>query len=383
MKITSNHCTGCGACSVACPQKCISMKENRLAEKKPIIDSSRCVSCKRCQQICPQNHPVPLNRPSQCYAAWSNNSQDWVYSSSGGAVMALSRVTLKHKGVVFGCDYTNTGNLEHFSGISEKDLQKFQSSKYSRSDAFPVFKRIKELVAGNTSVLFVGTPCQVAGLKGYLGLDYPSLITVDLVCHGTPPNKYLLDHLRSIGITPPYQSIRFRGKYDQKLTIVKDDVLVYQKDNNEDRFFKSFYNNSISYRSCYTCPYAGPLRVSDITVGDFWGLGQLKDTSKKKSERPSLILVNTASGARFFEEASENLIFENRSVSEGISGNGRLNNPPGEKIQAFTFRLFYPIIGFRLSCRMSEIIENLSHNLKRCKRKAIALIKQIIAHAYK
>ena len=48
------------------------------------------------------------------------------------------------------------------------------------------FKAIKQLLEAGHSVLFSGTPCQVAGLYGFLGRDYELLLTVDLLCHGVP-----------------------------------------------------------------------------------------------------------------------------------------------------------------------------------------------------
>ena len=64
-------------------------------------------------------------------------------------------------------------------------------------------------------VLFVGTPCQVGGLKTYLRKDYDNLITADLVCHGVPSQQLLndnIDHYRKKGVDLQEDSIRFRTK---------------------------------------------------------------------------------------------------------------------------------------------------------------------------
>ena len=45
---------------------------------------------------------------------------------------------------------------------------------------------IRDRLEEGTAVLFSGVPCQVDGLKRYLGKDYPNLLTCDLVCHGVP-----------------------------------------------------------------------------------------------------------------------------------------------------------------------------------------------------
>ena len=60
------------------------------------------------------------------------------------------------------------------------------SSKYVQANTGNSFKQAKDDVDIGKTVLFSGTPCQIAGLKAYLRKDYANLITVDLVCHGVP-----------------------------------------------------------------------------------------------------------------------------------------------------------------------------------------------------
>ena len=45
---------------------------------------------------------------------------------------------------------------------------------------------LKGRLNAGEKILFSGTPCQVAGLKSFLGRDYENLICVDFVCHGVP-----------------------------------------------------------------------------------------------------------------------------------------------------------------------------------------------------
>ena len=215
------------------------------------------------------------------------------------------------------------------------------------------FGEIKSLLEQETPVVFIGTPCQVAGLLRFLKKDYASLVTVDLICHGAPPNAYLKQHLAELGLDAPYHKIRFRGEFDQMLTVWKENNIVYQRDRTKDEYFIAFYENMISYDSCFTCQYAGPKRISDITIGDFWGLGDLQQIDPR-SDRPSIILVNTEKGQAFFAKANCNLIYEQRDVKEGIRGNGRLIQPPGKNYKAKLFRWFcgFPAAGFRKRVRI-------------------------------
>jgi hypothetical protein len=177
---------------------------------------------------------------------------------------------------------------------------------------------------------------------------------VDLVCHGTPSNTYLKQHLKHLGISFPVDRIAFRGEFDQKLTVWKDGKICHQKAWKDDAYFAAFYGNIISNAACYTCPYAQAKRVSDITIGDFWGLGELVKLDSRHP-RPSLVLINTEKGQSFFEAVSEQLNWEQRSVEEGICGNGRLISPPGTNETAEIFRKVYTckVFGFYNSLRVS------------------------------
>jgi hypothetical protein len=177
---------------------------------------------------------------------------------------------------------------------------------------------------------------------------------VDLVCHGTPSNLYFKQHLEHLGIAFPVDRITFRGEFDQQLTVWKDGKICYQKLWRQDPYFAAFYGNIISNDSCYTCPYAQGKRVSDITIGDFWGLGPLVEQTERP-ERTSLVLINTETGQRFFDLVSQQLVWEQRPVEEGIRGNGRLNAPPGTNKTATTFKKVYACrtFGFYTSLRVA------------------------------
>lgn len=45
-------------------------------------------------------------------------------------------------------------------------------------------------------MLFSDTPCQVAGLKSFLGnADTTNLLTIDLICHGVPSIKLFKSYM--------------------------------------------------------------------------------------------------------------------------------------------------------------------------------------------
>ena len=54
---------------------------------------------------------------------------------------------------------------------------------------------------------------------------------------------------------------------------------------------------------CYSCPYARPERVSDITIGDFIGLGW-HIPFKYTTVNVSSVLINTKKGETFYKQVS-------------------------------------------------------------------------------
>lgn len=349
MNITNTTCTSCGACVSICPHNAIDFFLSSNGQPLPKINGALCTECSLCNKVCPQNNPPKSLFPDKCFVAYSNNKKDLIYSASGGVASIFYRYALDNNMVAYGCDYSEDGDLNHKRLLNESDIWKAKSSKYSQSSTAGVFKEIKIYLDNGRSVLFVGTPCQIAGLLKFLTRSYEKLITIDLICHGTPPNSLLKKHICEQGVEFPISKIRFRGEFDQMLTIWKNDVVIYKQDKNKDLYFSAFYQNMISCDSCYDCQYAAPKRISDLTIGDFWGLGQL-DKIEPQGDRPSIILVNTQKGWDFLRAAANQLIFEERSVEEGIAGNGRLNHPPGKSLHAKYFQMCYKLnFGFKKS----------------------------------
>ena len=146
------------------------------------------------------------------------------------------------------------------------------------------------------------------------------MLTIDLICHGTPPSVYLKDYINGLGIEN-YDNISFRGKDNYKLVIYKLGNILYKKSNTKDYYFHSFYKGLTHRDNCYNCHYANNRdRISDITVGDFWGLDE-KVLKNIFSGKASVILLNTEKGKKFFDLVKNDFIFEKRDIQEAIKGN--------------------------------------------------------------
>ena len=164
----------------------------------PKVDTTACVDCGACKKVCPfEEENIKLNIPLTAYAAWNKDREEYLASSSGGAAHVFSSYIIRQGGVVYGC--TSEGmHIRHIRVDSLSNLFKLQGSKYVQSDVRGLFSQVKADLKSGKPVLFVGTPCQVAGLKNYIKWIPEHLYLVDLICHGVPSQQMLNEHIHHI-----------------------------------------------------------------------------------------------------------------------------------------------------------------------------------------
>lgn len=362
MKICDdNSCSGCCACFNICPKDAISMIENENGITIPKVNMKKCIICNACRNVCPNNTIPKRMRSDYAYAVWSKDDEDIAHSSSGGAAAVFSRKILQNYGVVFGAAYTD-GTVKHIRVDNESELYKLRGSKYVQSQIDKIYNLVKKDVISGKQVLFTGTPCQVAGLQSYLGKDYENLLTIDLVCHGTPPIKYLQEYISDIiGKNEIWNTIAFRGSYDCYLTVSDNARIVYQRKAGDDLYFHAFLQGLTYRENCYHCQYACIDRVADITIGDFWGLDKTK-LIHPYTGKVSLVLLNSKKGERLFTVAKEDLIWEQRDINEALNPKqGNLLHPSSKHCDRKIFIDSYHKIGFKRAVnktRIGKIIRN-------------------------
>ena len=206
----TNKCCSCGACYAMCPVKAINMVKNEYGEEHPIIDEEICVNCKKCIKVCQANNTIDKKEPKKCYAAWAKEKDIYKKTSSGGLATLLGYEIIRNNGVVYGASVCD-GRVKHIRVASEELLFLLSGSKYVKSDITNVYKDLKRDLDDGITVLFIGTPCQIASIKSAIGEMYENLYTIDLVCHGTPPTSYLYEYIDNLGIKD-YTDITFRKK---------------------------------------------------------------------------------------------------------------------------------------------------------------------------
>lgn len=304
-----DECTGCGACSAICPVKAISLREAVFGDGLiPVVDEDACVSCGKCVRV---HHSLQstLNKSlGIAYGAKTNDEQLRLQSSSGGIFSELAQIVLNDNGLVVGAAFDSNLTLRHVIVSSADDLASLRGSKYlqSRIDK-EVFHSVRAALRENRSVLFVGTPCQVAGLRAYLGDEcQDNLIAIDLICHGSPSQSVFSSYIDDL--EKHYQgqavSCQFRTKNthyrwaDFQMTIQFDNgKKVVNSFRDKDAFGRSFVENLFLRPSCSKCRYKGAHRASDITLGDFWGLENVQRDEYDISG-VSLVVANTQFGEK-------------------------------------------------------------------------------------
>ena len=189
----NNECTACYACINVCPKQCISMHKDTYGSLQPKIDENKCINCNLCVKTCPNNTPPTFNMPSACYASWIEEYKTRKKCASGGIGTMISQYAIsKKQAIVYGSRFNKDFQATAFGTSNIRDIELFKGSKYVQSlIGHDTFKKIKTQLDRNEYVVFIGTPCQIAGLKGFLHREYENLLTVDLICHGVCPSDYL------------------------------------------------------------------------------------------------------------------------------------------------------------------------------------------------
>lgn len=274
---TKNTCCGCTACQSICPQHAITMQLDENGFIYPHIAHEKCINCKLCKKVCSYQNSLPSISDKNVFVALSQNT-DLSTSASGGLFASLAQSVLNDNGIVYGSAMLYEReqlHVRHIKATSIDQLNLLKGSKYIHSNMQGIFPDVlTELKQGKT-VLFSGTPCQVAGLKGFLQKDYSNLYTIDIICHGVPSEQLFQQYIafeenkHNAKIT----SFRFRDKKQGwklhgSMTFNTNKTFHFEPE--ESSYYQLFLNSYTYRENCYSCPYASEHRPGDITIGDYW-----------------------------------------------------------------------------------------------------------------
>ena len=195
-----NTCFGCEACVQICPEKCITLKVTCNGFWYPIIDGEKCTDCDLCKKVCPYEkiESILKERITKSYAARTKDNAVLQQSTSGGIFTELSMPIFDKGGVVFGAVLTDDFIVVHQAAQHINQLEKMRGSKYVQSRIGETYKETEAYLKKGIQVLFSGTPCQIAGLRTYLGKGWDNLTTVDVICHGVLAPDVAVYHVKAL-----------------------------------------------------------------------------------------------------------------------------------------------------------------------------------------
>lgn len=295
-----HNCCGCSACAQVCPKQCISFEEDEQGFRYPLVDKAICVDCGLCEKVCPVLNAGEPRQPLAVYAAINPNEEIRKESSSGGVFTMLAESILDEGGVVFGARFNEQWEVVHAYTESKEGLAPFRGSKYVQSRVGETYRQTKVFLQQGRKVMYTGTPCQIAGLKRYLGKEYDQLLTVDVVCHGVPSPLVWRDYLRDITSDnlPQIASINFRDKStgwkDYSVKISRKKGKDYVNESFRQNLFMQVFLKDLCLRpSCANCAAKSGKSGSDLTIADYWGM---EDSDWDDNKGTSLVLVHSSQG---------------------------------------------------------------------------------------
>ena len=327
------NCNGCGTCRLLCPCEAIDFYCDSYGFKWPEINLEKCSHCGLCRDRCPELSKAASNNFSQpsVYAAWTLDVASRLYSTSGGLFGEIAASVIASGGWVSGAIYDRNHDVQHLVTNNLTDIKRLQQSKYVLSNLDGVFERIEELLKKNQSVVFVGCPCQVYGLKAYLGIDYEKLILIDFICLGNNSpvayRKYLshLEKLHDSKISKVWFKHKEFGWNNFSTKVFFENGREYLKDRNDDLYMKGYIHKNLFLRkTCYNCSFREFPRGGDVTLGDFWGVRKKYNDAKGTS----VLLINSPKGENLLRAIRSKVELHKRPLSEALAGNHALFSSP-------------------------------------------------------
>jgi len=328
-------CCGCGTCEQVCPKHCISLITDTEGYWYPHVDINYCVNCHLCEKACPVINQEQERTPIKVYAAINKDENIRAKSASGGIFTVVAEKVINQGGVVFGVRFDDDWNVIFDYTETIEGLGAFRRSKYVQAWLGNTYSRVKDFLNKGRLVLFVGTPCQVAGLRRFLNKDFVNLLLMDLLCEGVPSPKvwkmYLEEETTRQGEKDTIcqhpnlkndvliKEISFRNKslgwkkFSFAITFAKatsdgkKELVLPSYINRESAYMQAMFQYLDLRPICYECPFKSCKSHSDITIADYWGINVLHP-EMDDDKGTSMVYINTVKGADFFDLNSVNCL---------------------------------------------------------------------------
>lgn len=324
-RLNMDDCTGCHSCYNSCPTLAIHMVNNNEGFLVPSINESKCIQCGKCIISCPVIYnPPAYTGEDKVYAAYCVDEKQHIQSASGGIFATIAKYVLEKNGYVVGAAFDSKMHLHHMIINNVNDLEKLIGTKYVQSEIGDIYKNIYSLLNEGHTVLFSGTPCQIAGLKLFLNKDYNNLYCIDLICHGVP-SPFVWDvYLKELSPDDKIVTMTFRDKSRNNtgwpLVFTCRSGKIISENYNENKYINGFINNYYLRLSCYRCKFKGLKRCSDITIGDYWGLEKYINNFNS-SFGVSAMIIHSKKGLKVFNDISQKIKYVRMDEKTVVSDN--------------------------------------------------------------
>lgn len=278
------------------------MVPNRDGFLYPKVNGDACIHCGRCEDVCPVLHPKAVDQLATCFIGKAKDEEAVLRSSSGGIFGELAKNVLAKGGCVFGCVAVKPSfRAEHVMVEKNEGLDLLRGSKYLQSEIGESYRQVRACLRAGREVLFSGTPCQIAGLKLFLGDDNPHLLTVEIVCHGV--GSYLVFRKFLDELERKFESVVHAVKFKDKtfsqspttFTVDFENGKRYVRRTYSDPYGRAFMNRLCLRRSCESCPSRAGRSGADITIGDYWG-AEVYHPEFDRTKGVSVIVAHTDAG---------------------------------------------------------------------------------------
>lgn len=270
------------------------------------------------------------------YAVQSRQKNIRLRSTSGGTFSEIARSFIKTGGCVCAAGYDEQGKVVHKLINTISEIDELCESKYVQSNLNNCFAEVESCLSSSRKVLFVGTPCQVAGVKAYLRNKDEKLYTIDLVCYGVPSpivyiewraeiervykKKIAYVHFRdkSFGYAAPNVKIVFKdGSSAEQTFLIKS-------------YMKTFMSGLNVRPSCSECAFKGIDRCSDLTFGDCWHIGVFQKAMDDNLGTTS-VYVHSPKGSMLLDMIKNQVNISQIDTQQEIKLDGRKINESVQK----------------------------------------------------
>ena len=325
------QCCGCSACVDTCPEKAIELEHDEKGFWYPEVDEEKCLFCGKCIDACTFHYKQSDEKrvaPSSIYAVKHKDDSVRLRSRSGGVFTAITDAVLNQGGYVYGAAFADGFQVKHKKATTIEERNALRTSKYVQSDMSGVYEQIRCDLKEGHSVLFSGTPCQVAAVRNAMqNEECVGLYLIDIVCLGVPSPKVWSDYLncRQNEYDGKITAVEFRDKeFGWKAHRETFSINGFKYDS--DDYTKLFSSHDILRPSCFECPYKSADRVGDITIADFWGIDKAVP-GFNDDKGVSLVMVNTEKGERLFERSKKDIILEPSNLEDAMQNNLKFSYP--------------------------------------------------------